>query len=144
MRPRAPQCGRLDISMPKRALALVVLIASIASASELTPIGTWHSRAGEYADMCMTFFENGTLRFSVGFTHYNPSRWKYHENAGEVTIVLGGKANFLAEVAQFQLEHRPKTIVRFDPKKRELVYPLNQNTKSIDFGGFIYYREPCK
>lgn len=130
--------------MPRFALVLICLIAPIAFAFESTPAGTWHNPSGDYPDICMTFFDNGTLRFSGGFEYHNPSRWKYDKSAGEVTIALGGKAKFPTKTSQYQLEHRPKTIVRFDPKKRELVFPLNQSTESIDFLNFIFYREPCK
>jgi len=113
-------------------------------ASGRAPTGSWHNPAGEFPDICMTFDENGVLRFSGGFEYYNPAHWKYEATAEEVTIVLGGKKAFPTKPAQDQLKNKQKSIIRFDPKNRELVFPLSKSTKSINFLTFIFYHEPCK
>ena len=97
--------------------------------------------------MCMTYFPDGRLMFAGGFTFYNPSRWRYDAETKELEIILGGISQFPVGSAKYQIAHRPGSLLRFDVKKRALVYSLlpHINSPRLEFAGFIfYYGRPCE
>lgn len=113
-----------------------------ATAAPTSALGNWLSPAAAYPAICMTMAAGGELRFSGGFTFYNPSRWVLDGARSELRIELGGTLPFPAESAQYQIKQRPASLARIEPAARALVYHVTPSTESIELGGFVFYRKP--
>jgi hypothetical protein len=105
------------------------------------PLGAWYNPGGEFPAACMNFLPGGKLQFGTGFVYFNPSSWRVDGPRRELEITLGGQAAFPVEWAADHLARHPKSGFRFDAARRTVVYPMDQSTKSLDFGNFFYHRQ---
>ncbi|TFW22271.1 hypothetical protein [Duganella callida] len=92
----------------------------------------------EFPTMCMLLQSDGSLLFKGGFDFYNPGAWR--RDGDILTVSLGGKAPFAAELYKEQLSKHAGSLSGYNEKRRELSYHFAPSTESVGFDGFYFYR----
>ena len=130
------------MSLPHIAVraSVVAVLACGCPSPPPSPIGVWRHPPSHTQEMRLTFSPAGKLEFSGGFLFYNPSSWRYDPHNQELHIKLGGTMP-LGSSHQYQLENRPHTLRAVEAETRTLVYPFDESNKSLDFGGYVFFRE---
>ena len=119
---------------------LVAAVLALGCAGDPSPVGIWRNPPSHTEEMRLTFCPGGELEFTGGFVFFNPSKWQQDVLQQELRITLGG-TKWLREALQWQLENRPLTLRGFNEESRTLVYPFDRSTETLDFGGYVFFRE---
>ncbi|MFM2088405.1 MAG: hypothetical protein RLZZ237_3274 [Pseudomonadota bacterium] len=117
--------------------------AGAASQPGLNPdvAATWYNPPGEFDGICLTQFKDGRLRFDGGFLFFNPGSWSYDAAKSELSLSFHPTTTLAEGHGDVSLH---QNLLRLDAARNMLVYRVNAQTKSIGFGGFIFYRDlPC-
>jgi hypothetical protein len=91
------------------------------------------------------FQKNGRILFTKSFTRYNPSKWEYLPKTREMKIIFPRKVakevrTFFAHQKrqrEYEKQSSPRT---FDPLTRELTFPFDESTESIELFGWFFYK----
>ena len=109
--------------------------------SDAAVAATWYNPPGEFPGICLTQFNDGSLRFDGGFAFFNPGRWAYDAATSELRLQLAPTPSLALSHAQI-VQHR--NLLRIEADNNTLVYGVKADTKAIGLGGFVFYRDtPC-
>ncbi|MGK5022582.1 hypothetical protein [Janthinobacterium sp. LB2P10] len=113
----------------------------LAEAADAAVAATWYNPPSEFPGMCLTQFNDGSLRFDGGFAFFNPGRWTYDAVTSELRLQLAPTPSLGLAHAQTALH---QNLLRVEAARNTLVYAVKADTQAIGLGGFVFYRDiPC-
>ena len=141
-KPPNTKLGRAIMCLSKIAILgwIAALIACGSAKLPTTPVGVWRHPPSHTEEMWLIFCRAGKLEFYGGFLFLNPSTWQYDPHRQELRVVLGGTMP-LVETFQYQLKHRPYTLLAIIEESRTVVFQFDKSRDTLDFGGYVFFRE---
>jgi hypothetical protein len=67
--------------------------------------------------------------------------WRINSASGNTELILGGTVPFPEATVKEQLRKHTGALVAYDSARRLLAYKISEQTGSIEFGGFVFYRK---
>ena len=101
----------------------------------------WEAPAAEFPLICILLASDGKLTFKGGFLFFNEGVWRINSATGNTELILGGTVPFPEAPVKEQLRKRIGALTAYDSIRRLLAYKISEQTGSIEFGGFVFYRK---
>ncbi len=102
----------------------------------------WEAPAAEFPLICILLASDGKLIFKGGFLFFNEGVWRINSASGNTELILGGTVPFPEAPVKEQLRKHAGALAAYDSARRLLAYKISEQTGSIEFGGFVFYRKP--
>lgn len=109
------------------------------------PHATWWCDCDEKPAI-MQFDKAGTVTLSGSFAWISPSRWEYLADARKLKFILpeeaAKRAKSFFEISDKNMKYQNQTpVVEYNAKTRELTFPFDEKTPSIELFGWYFYKE---
>jgi len=97
--------------------------------------GEWENNETAHKPKTLIFKADGRLIFRGGLEFYNPARWELETTQQELRITLPNAD--VDRIRVFQL-YVGDGLKAFDPIKKQITYHFDEQTWSLNMGGWIY------